>query len=150
MIQVAVARGFRVAASASKKNHPYMVSLGAEKTVDYHERDWQAQVIGWEPKGVDAAIAIHPGTARDSEAFVRTGGAIVAVSGDRFNPQRRIDLKQIPHEVDIKSETEDLLTRVAAHEIQLTIEKTYPFSEGLAALEKVKTRHNRGKLVLHL
>jgi NADPH:quinone reductase-like Zn-dependent oxidoreductase len=38
---------------------------------------------------------------------------------------------------------------IAGENIQ-TIEKVYPFSETSQALDKVKTRHNRGKLVITL
>jgi NADPH:quinone reductase-like Zn-dependent oxidoreductase len=147
-IQIAVARGYRVAASASAQNHQYMRSLGAEKVVDYHDSDWQEQITAWVPGGVDAAIATQPGTASHSQAVVKDGGEIVAVSGDQFVPARGIMLKQIPHNADVTDEMSDLLRQVASGEFQLTIENVYPFSEGMEALAKVRTRHTRGKLVL--
>jgi NADPH2:quinone reductase len=147
-IQIAAARGYRVAASASAKNHQYMRSLGAEKVVDYHDSDWQEQITAWVPGGVDAAIATQPGTASNSLAVVKDGGEIVAVSGDQFVPVRGIMLKQIPHNADVTDEMSDLLRQVASGEFQLTIENVYPFSEGIEALAKVGTRHTRGKLVL--
>ena len=147
-IQIAVARGYRVAASASAKNHQYMRSLGAEKVVDYHDNDWQEQITEWYPGGVDAAIATQPGTASDSQAVVKDGGEIVAVSGDQFAPERGIILKQIPYTADVTDELSDLLKQIASGKFQLTVENIYPFLEGMDALAKVGTRHTRGKLVL--
>lgn len=100
------------------------------------------------PGGVDAAIATQPGTASDSQAVVKDGGEIVAVSGDQFVPARGITLKQIPYTADVTDELSDLLKQIASGEFQLTIENVYPFLEGLDALAKVGTRHTRGKLVL--
>lgn len=149
-IQIAVSRGYRVAASASAQNHQYMQSLGAEKVVDYHDRDWPAQILAWAPGGVDAAIAIQPNTARQSEAVVKTGGTIVAVSGDQFVPERGIAARQIAYEADVWAELDHLIEQLATDEIRLTIGHVYPFSQGLEALSKVQTRHARGKLVLTL
>lgn len=149
-IQIAVARGFTVVASSSTKNHDYMRSLGASVVVDYHDADWTQQVRDKYPDGVDAAIAIQPNTSEATQAVVKDAGTIVTVSGDQFQPQRGIALQQIPHTVDVKAEMKQLMDQVASGDVQIHIEKTYPFKEGLAALEQVKTRHTRGKLVLTL
>ena len=44
VIQMAIAKGIQVVASASSKNHDYLRSLGVEMTVDYSDPEWQAQV----------------------------------------------------------------------------------------------------------
>ena len=59
VIQMAAARGIKVAASASEKNHAYMQSLGAEKTVDYRDPDWPQQVRDWSQGGVEAVSYTH-------------------------------------------------------------------------------------------
>lgn len=148
LVQIAKSRGYKVATSASTKNHDYMKSLGADKTVDYHDSDWQQQIKDWLPEGVDGAIAIHPGTANESQSVVKDSGVIVAVSGDQFKPERNIRLQQVNSAGDVTADLAKLLDQVATDEIKLTIEKVYPFADGLLALEKVKTRHARGKLVL--
>lgn len=147
-IQIAVNRGFRVIASASAKNHAYMLSLGAHHVVDYHDVDWQDQVRKWFPGGVDAAIAVQPGTAQDSQPVIKDRGTIVAISGDQFTPSKQIVLAQLPHDLDVKNELVNLFDDVALGKVIPTIEKIYPFVDGLAALEKVKTRHARGKSIL--
>ena len=89
VIQMATAGGIRVAGSASARNHDYLLSLGAEKAVDYNAHDWQEQVRQWAPDGVDAALAIQPGTGASSQFVVREDGHVVTVSGDVFEPEPR-------------------------------------------------------------
>ncbi len=68
-----LARGIRVGGSSSAR-HDYLLSLGAEKTVDYTAPLWQEQVRPCVPGGVDAALAIQPGTRVPSQFVVRQGG----------------------------------------------------------------------------
>lgn len=149
-IQIAVDRNCIVAGSASKKNHEYMLSLGADKAVDYHDDDWTDQIRQWMPDGVDAAVATQPGTAETSMEVVKDGGKVIAVSGDQVRPARNISVGQIPHNVDVTDELVQLMNEIASDEIDLFIENTYPFEQGLEALHKVSTRHNRGKTVMKM
>lgn len=127
-----------------------MKGLGVDKAVDYHNDDWQQQVKDWCPKDVDAAIAIHPGTSAQSQNVVKSGGTIVTVSGDQLVPERNIQLRQVNDAASAKADLVDLFNQVAMGKTKLPIEKVYPFTDGLKALEKVKTRHTRGKLVLSM
>ncbi|MCC6312916.1 MAG: NADP-dependent oxidoreductase [Thermomicrobiales bacterium] len=147
-IQLADARGCHVVASASKKNHDYMIGLGARKTVDYHDSDWPEHVRQWFPTGVDAAIAIQPGTGSSSMAVVRDGGRVVPISGDQFATERGIALRQLPFLLDVHTELVDLMNQIAAGGVRMTIENVYPFARGLEALQKASARHARGKSVL--
>lgn len=149
-IQHAVGLGCVVASSASAKNQDYMSLLGATKTVDYAGPQWAAQIKEWMPTGVDAAIAIQPGTARSCLSLVKDGGQVVAVSGDQLESERGIRIHQIPHDVDIVPEFEKLMQQIANKNVKLEIEKVYPFDDALNALKKAQTRHARGKLVIEL
>lgn len=148
-IQIASHKGYKVFASSSKKNHDYMKSLGAEVTVDYHDNDWQEQIKEIIPNGVDAAIAIQPGTAEESSRVVKEKGTVVAVSGDQVQLEREIILQQIPHMKNVTKELEELFNMVIDGRIKLTLNK-YTFTEGKEVLEKVKTRHGRGKSILSM
>lgn len=149
-IQTAKARGWNVAGSASPKNHAYMKSLGADKTVDYRDPAWADQIRDWMPDGVDAAIAIQPGTGTDSMHIVKDGGTVITISGDRFKPERSIHVAFVPHKADVRSQLKNLFAFISVGKTQLVIEEVYPFDEGLKALRKTQTRHARGKLVLSL
>lgn len=139
-----------VAGSASQKNHAYLHTLGAVKTVDYHEADWAAQIKLWRPDGVDAALAIQPGTGFECLPLVRNGGRLVVVSGDPVVTERGITVEHIPHHIDIEQELTQLMQQIADQEIRLEIERTYLFEDGIDALKKTQTRRARGKLIITL
>lgn len=150
VIQMAAARGIKVAASASEKNHAYMQSLGAEKTVDYRDLDWPQQVRAWSQGGVEVALAIQPGTGVASMEVVRDGGKLITVSGDsdQVVPERAIAVSQMGHHADTQQKVVELVDALAQGEIRIVIEKEYPFEQALEALQKTETRHARGKLVV--
>lgn len=137
-IQFAKARGWVVAGSASPKNHDYMKSLGADKTVDYRDPNWANEVRKWMPNGVDAAIAIQPGTGTESMHIVKDGGTVITISGDRIEPERGITAAFVPHKADVRNELHDLIEQIASGTYQLVIEEVYPFDQALEALQKHK------------
>jgi NADPH:quinone reductase-like Zn-dependent oxidoreductase len=150
VIQLAVARGIRVVGSASSKNHDDMQSLGAEMAVDYADPDWKKHVKQWMPGGMDAALAIQPGTGQDSVDVVKDGGKVVTVSGDsdRVVPERSITVQQMMHYEETRQDLIRLMSDIAAGRVRLVIERVYPFEQALDALRKTETRHARGKLVV--
>jgi len=147
-IQLATSHGYRVGASASQPNHDYLRELGVELAVDYRDQDWVAKVREWMPDGVDAALAIQPGTGTSSLPVVRDGGQVVTISGDRVVPERQIRVEQIEHHPETRKELIQLVSDVAAGRMRVIIESTYPFEQGLEALQKTEARHARGKTVL--
>lgn len=149
-IQLAKRLGCRVAASASSRNHDYMRSLGVDKSVDYHDSDWTDQIRTWIPGGVDAALAIQPGTGADCLRVVRDGGKVVTVSGDQVSAERGVVVAQVKLDRDTRPALAQLASDVASGLVHIEIEKVYPFEQGVEALEKTETRHARGKLVLDL
>ncbi|WP_220464459.1 NADP-dependent oxidoreductase [Paraliobacillus salinarum] len=150
VIQLAAARGIRVIGSASSRNHEYMRSLGAEKTVDYSSPTWQEDVKALFPDGVDAALAIQPGTAEDSMMVVKDGGRVITVSGDRVQPTRGITVEQFQHQLNLQEALGSLVNDIASGKVRLVIEHVYAFTQALRALEKTETRHARGKLVVSM
>lgn len=149
-IQLARRLGWRVAASASENNHEYLRSLGVERAVDYHDAQWMEQIREWMPAGVDAAMAVQPGTSRDSASVVKDGGTVVAISDQPVDPGRGITMSMAPYQVDVRQGLTDLLADAARGDFRIEIEHVYPFEEALSALAKVRSRHARGKLVLTL
>jgi NADPH:quinone reductase-like Zn-dependent oxidoreductase len=147
-IQLATMRGYRVAASASAENHEHLRSLGADLAVDYRDLEWVQQILRWMPGGVDAALAIQPGTGQTSLRVVRGGGKVVTISGDQVTPERKITVEQVMHHPETRRELSQLAADVAAGRVRVVVERAYPFEDALAALEKTMTRHARGKIVL--
>jgi NADPH:quinone reductase-like Zn-dependent oxidoreductase len=149
-IQLATIRGYRVAASASAENHEHMRSLGAEFAVDYRDPEWAKQVLRWMTGGVDAALAIQPGTGRTSLQVVRDGGKVVTISGDQVMSERNITVEQMMHHPETRQDLTQLAADVAAGRVRVVIDRIYPFEQGLEALEKTASRHARGKIILTL
>lgn len=150
VIQLATARGIRVAGSASPQNHEYMLFLGAETAVNYADPSWKRLIKQWQPGGVSAALAIQPGTIEDSMDVVKNGGKVVAVSGDQAPSRRNIVVTHIEHHPETRQRLARLVSEIAAGRIQLVIERVYPFKQAVDALEKTETRHARGKIVVRL
>lgn len=151
VVQMAAQRGVRVIGSASAVNHEYLRSLGADAAVDYHDADWPAQVRASVGGGVDAALAIQPGTGTDCQRVVRDGGRVITVSGDAASvvAERGITVVQFEHRGEAaRHEIDELLTDIASGRVRLTLARVYPFDEAISALEQTETRHARGKLVV--
>lgn len=149
-IQLARRRGWRVVASASEPNHAYLLSLGAEKAVDYHDPKWAEQVLQWMPDGVDAVVAVQPGTSIQSMPVLKDAGALVTISGDAPISERGIRMSEVPYRTDVRDELVQLMNDIAEGELRVVLQRVYPFEQGLAALAKVQTRRARGKHVLRL
>lgn len=150
ILQMAKAKGARISASASLKNHDYMKSLGAEHTVDYADVEWKKKVIEWSNGGVDKALAIQPGTGIDSIQVVKDKGELITVSGDNtsISPQRDIEVRQMGHQLFTNKEITQLIEEISNGTVKVEIEKEYPFTAALEALEKTETRRARGKVVV--
>lgn len=149
-IQLASRLGWRVVASSSAANHDYMHSLGAEKTVDYRDPSWPQQILDWMPGGVDAAMAIQPGTTANSLLVVKDQGSLVSVSGDPLDGDRGIRMHSIPSQQDECEALRLLMDEVASTVVHVELERVYPFDQAVDALEKVESRRARGKIVLSL
>ncbi|MEO5723530.1 MAG: zinc-binding dehydrogenase [Ilumatobacteraceae bacterium] len=154
VVQMASRRGVRVIGSASAANHDYLLSLGAEAAVDYHDDDWPAQIREWSTGGVDAALAIQPGIDVGAQEVVRNSGRVVTVSGygESAVTQRGIrveQVEQVEHRGDgAGADMSQLVDDITSGLVRLVLERIYPFEEAISAPEKTETRHARGKLVV--
>jgi NADPH2:quinone reductase len=150
VVQMAAGRGVRVIGSASQPNHEYLLSLGAEAAVDYRSEGWREDVLAWAAGGVDAALAIQPGTGASSQKVVRDGGRVITVSGDQEPTERGISVVPFVHRSDTGGEMEALIDDIAEGRIRLVLEGIYPFADAIKALEGCETRSARGKRVVTL
>lgn len=150
-VQLGSNRGWHVAGSASPHNHDYLTTLGASKSVDYHDPTWPEQIRRWMPDGVDGALAVQPSTTIPSIGVVKDGGTVVTVSGDQVGtPPRGVTVTGLAYEIDVHQELLELVEQITGGRLRLEIEQIYPFDNALEALSKVQTRHARGKIVLSL
>lgn len=149
-IQLAVQQWAIVGASASHKNHEYMKSLWAEKTVDYSNPTWKDQIMERSTTWVDKVLAIQPWTGVDSISIIKEWGLLITVSWDhtQITPERNITIRQMGHKQETQEQMIDLVQAVAWNKVAITIEHEYPFEQALDALTKTETRHARWKVVV--
>jgi NADPH:quinone reductase-like Zn-dependent oxidoreductase len=147
-IQLAVARGAQVIATASPANHDWLRELGAEP-LDYNDPDVPArvrEVTG--DGGADAAIDLFGGDGREQAfASLRSGGRLVSIASPP--PEKRDDVETHyvfvrPSGVDLR----ELAELVDAGVLKPHIEQTFPLAGAADAHERIEGGHVRGKLVL--
>jgi NADPH:quinone reductase-like Zn-dependent oxidoreductase len=146
-IQLAVARGARVIATASGRNQDFLRELGAEP-VDYTLCDVSARVhtLAGE-KGTDAAFDLFGGDAQE-QAFsvLRRGGRIVSIKSP---PPRRPGFES--HYVFVRPSGYDLAELdqlVVDGRLRPYVADIYPLERLADAYERLEAGHVRGKLVV--
>jgi NADPH:quinone reductase-like Zn-dependent oxidoreductase len=152
-VQLAVAAGARVIATASDRGHPYLRELGAEP-VAYGEGLIE-RVRAVAPDGVDAAIdTVGTDEAIDtSVALVAARDRIVTIAA--FQRGFDMGLKVIGGAPGADPGTEiraaarlELVRRAEAGELRVLVAATYPLAEAAAAHRALATGHTHGKIVL--
>ena len=148
-IQLAVARGARVVATASPPNHDFLRELGAEP-LDYSDGDVPARVRGLlADSGTDAALDLFGRDVRE-QAFgvLRPGGRLVSVAQPPPEKREHHEVSYIfvrPSGYDLG---EHITPLVAEGTLRPHIEATYPLERAAEAHERLENGHVRGKLVL--
>lgn len=141
-IQIANARGVRVLATSSPKNHELLASLGAEP-LTYGDGLVEA-VRALAPEGVDAVADFHGGALAQTLAVLKDSGrhasvadASVAEHGGRYIWVRP-DGKEL----------ERLDALVEGGTLTVHVVSTRPMQEAAAAFEESMAGHAGGKIVL--
>jgi NADPH:quinone reductase-like Zn-dependent oxidoreductase len=149
-VQLAVARGARVIATASPRNHDFLRELGAEP-LDYTDGELPARVRGLlADAGADAAFDLFGADARE-QAFsaLRPGGRLASIA--RPPPEPRDGHHDVhylfarPSGYDLG---EHITPLVAEGRLRPHVEETFPLERAADAHERIEDRHVRGKLVL--
>jgi NADPH:quinone reductase-like Zn-dependent oxidoreductase len=148
-IQLAIARGARVIATASGRNQDFLRELGAEP-VDYTLGDVSARVHELAAdNGTDAAFDLFGGDAQElAFSVLRRGGRIVSI---KQPPPRRDGFET--HYVFVRPSGYDLAEMndlIADGRLRPHVERTYSMGEAASAFEHLEDGHVRGKLVLRI
>jgi len=149
-IQLAIARGARVVATASERNHDFLRELGAEP-LDYASEDLPARVRDLlADSGTDAAFDLFGGDPREQAfASLRPGGRLVSIA--RPPPEPRNGHHEV-HYIFVRPSGYDLGEHITplVHEGALRphISATFPLEQAAAAHELLEDGHVRGKIVL--
>jgi NADPH:quinone reductase-like Zn-dependent oxidoreductase len=150
-VQIAARLGARVVGTASRRNHDFVRSLGAETVIDYSTEDVVEAVRARYPVGVDKALNGVSGEAADQAAStLRQGGRMVDLTGS---------VSVVPPGVSVDREyvvraDGNRLARLARMIddglLKMEIQDVIPFEHAPDALEVVKGKHVRGKIVLEI
>jgi NADPH:quinone reductase-like Zn-dependent oxidoreductase len=147
-VQLGVARGARVIATASERNQDFLRELGAEP-LDYAAGDIPTRVRELTGDGgADAAIDLFGGDGRE-EAFasLRRGGRLVSVAQPPPEPREGFEVHYVFVRPD-GDELRELAELVEGGQLRPHIEEVFPLERAADAHERLEGGHVRGKLVL--
>ena len=148
-IQLAVARGARVVATASERNHGFVRELGAEP-LEYADDGVAGRVHDLlDDSGADAALELFGGDVREQAfAALRQGGRLASVAQPPPEARQGHEVTYIfvrPSGFDLG---EHITPLVAEGSLRPIIEEAFPLERAADAHERIEEGHVRGKLVL--
>lgn len=147
-VQIGRIRGARVIGVASAGNHELLRDLGVVASFDYHDPAWPAQVRDLVPGGVDVLLDAAGGeTGAQAVTTVKPGGRALLIAGE---PSSLPDgVKAIPYSADTNGPRLRAVLELAARgQLRAVTDSTYPLDDARAALERVASRRNHGRVVL--
>lgn len=147
-VQLAIARGAHVIATASERNQDFLRELGAQP-LDYAAGEIPARVRELTGDGgADAALDLFGGEGRETAfASLRRGGRIVSIA--QPPPEKRDGFEV--HYVFVRPDGDELreLAQLAdGGKLRPQIEEVFPLERAAEAHERLEGGHVRGKLVL--
>lgn len=147
-VQIGRIRGGRVIGIASAENHELLKDLGAVASFDYHDPEWPAQVKEVVPAGVDVLLDAAGGeTGAAAVTTVKPGGRALLLAGE---PSEIPDgVKAIPYSADTNGRRLRAVLDLAARgQLRAVTDSTYALDDARAALERVASRRNHGRVVV--
>lgn len=145
-VQFAKVKGARVIATASKRNHDFLRSLGADEVIDYNTTKFEDVV-----HDIDVAFDTITGETQDrSWPVIKKGGIYVSILQPPNQEKAAAHGVRSAH-VFVQPNVDELgeIARlVDSGKVKPVIEKVFPLEDARAAQELVATHHARGKVVL--
>ncbi|MDZ4768233.1 MAG: NADP-dependent oxidoreductase [Chloroflexota bacterium] len=147
-VQLAVARGAIVIATASARNHDLLRSLGASEVIDYNTTRLNDAV-----SGVDAVVdTVGMTTAAEALPTIRRGGAIAGIAGV---PDERTAAQHGVRTADIGVEpSRDQLAQIAAlidsGQVRLILDRAVTLDHVGDGFAHSESGHARGKIVIQI
>lgn len=144
-VQIAKARGARVIATASARNHAFLKSLGVDETIDYNTTRFEDKV-----KNVDLVLnTVDADTGQRSVGVVKEGGMLVSIVGPppaapctaariRCAVTGTVNGQQLPLVVELAN----------AGKFSIPVAKRLPLGDAGKAWEESRAGHVRGKIIL--
>jgi NADPH:quinone reductase-like Zn-dependent oxidoreductase len=150
-VQLAVARGATVVATAGPSSAARVRGYGARVVVDYHDPQWPARVREATPGGggVGAAVNAAPGGAAAALQAVAAGGRLATITGDPPPPERGVQVADVYVRAD-GARLGALVEMLAQGRLSLHLAATRPLAEAATALQDAVAGRASGAIVLML
>jgi NADPH:quinone reductase-like Zn-dependent oxidoreductase len=135
-VQLAVARGATVAATAGPSSAARVRGYGALVVLDYHDHDWPARLRDATPggRGVGAAVNAARGGAATALRAVADDGRLATITGDPPPPERGVTVADVYVRAD-GARLAALVAALAQGRISLRVAATFPLEDAATALE---------------
>jgi NADPH:quinone reductase-like Zn-dependent oxidoreductase len=146
LVQLAVAYGARVIATASPASEDRVRAFGAQTVVDYRQPGWPGQVREL-TGGVDAAVNAAREGAAEAVAAVRDGGRLATITGDPPHTGRGIALTAV-QVIPNGPRLAHLLTLFASGALTIDIAAARPLEDAAAALTLARQGMHGAAVVL--
>ena len=147
-VQFAKLKGARVIGTASKKNHDFLRSLGADELIDYNAVKFEDVV-----HDVDVVLdTITGATEVPSYKTMKKGGIYISILTPP-SPEKAAEHGVRCVHTFVQANPEQLgeiAKLVDSGKVKPVIEKVFPLAEARAAQESNATGHTRGKIVLRV
>lgn len=147
-VQFASLKGARVIGTASKKNHEFLRSLGADELIDYNAVKFEDVL-----HDVDVVLDTITGeTEARSYQVMKKGGIYVSILTPP-SPEKAAQHGMRCAHTFVQANAEQLseiAKLVDSGKVKPIIERVFPLSEARAAQESNATGHTRGKIVLRV
>jgi len=147
-VQFAKLKGARVIGTASKKNHDFLRSLGADEVIDYNAVKFEDVV-----HDVDVVLDTITGeTEVRSYQALKKGGIYVSILTPP-SPEKAAQYGVLCAHTFVQANPEQLGEigkLVDSGKVKPIIERVFPLAEARAAQESNATGHTRGKIVLRV
>jgi NADPH:quinone reductase len=154
VVQLAVAAGCEVLATAGPTEREYVLGLGASHALDYTSEDPAELALAVRPEGVDGVIdLVNSGDGvLGSARALREGGRFVSPLGgpEDLSSARAGVVASYVSLTLLPGDLEDLARRAASGELRVEVSRVYAFSEAVQAFADFASGPTRGKLVVDL
>jgi NADPH:quinone reductase-like Zn-dependent oxidoreductase len=148
IVQLGVARGAAVIATAGESNAPRLRSYGAREVVDYHHDDWPnvvREIAGRE--GVTTAANAARGGAGAALRAVADGGRLATITGDPPAAERAVAIFNVYVRPDGARLT-SLVQLLDEGVLTLDVAAVRPLEEAARALADAVSGHMHGAVVI--
>jgi NADPH:quinone reductase-like Zn-dependent oxidoreductase len=151
IVQLAVARGATVVATAGPSSAARVRGYGATVVLDYHDPDWPTRVRDASPgrHGVGAAVNMARDGAATALQAVADGGRLATITGDPPPPERGVTVADVYVRAD-GTRLAALAAALADGRLALHMGVTLPLTEAATALQAAVAGRASGASVLTL